>query len=328
LTNPVVALHDRHDSCWLLGQAACQDAEMADPDEPDDAEPVRLVARPTLPGRPEDWFESPPSRFVRLSDVAVAGGRWPDLDSALGAAMQGEVAVWVPCADLQYLDGRFPVPAGQPFGRLDRADVAQTLRDGRAVIRGLFLSRGRVTLAKAIEVTAASLFIAATEEGAEASAHGPAPVPSPSRSRRRAGRRRGTRAGPESDQGTSEAEATSATGKVKPAAAAQTRRKEITAADEPVSPDPAEPQRSAATTPETSAHRPGGPGRMLRQKEVCKVTGLSRTSIWRIEKRGEFPERRKLGRQAVGWLESEVLAWIDAREVAGPGADVEERGER
>lgn len=56
--------------------------------------------------------------------------------------------------------------------------------------------------------------------------------------------------------------------------------------------------------------------RMLRLREVCHRTGLSRTTIWRLERRGEFPAHRQISQNAVGWLEREVSAWIESR---GPG---------
>lgn len=53
--------------------------------------------------------------------------------------------------------------------------------------------------------------------------------------------------------------------------------------------------------------------RIMRQDEVEQATGLSRTTIWRMERRGDFPPRRKLSGNAVGWLASEVEDWIESR---------------
>ena len=51
--------------------------------------------------------------------------------------------------------------------------------------------------------------------------------------------------------------------------------------------------------------------RVLRFPDVKKVTGLSRTTIWRRIRDGEFPKSVKLGARggSVGWLEDEVLHW-------------------
>ena len=53
---------------------------------------------------------------------------------------------------------------------------------------------------------------------------------------------------------------------------------------------------------------------ILRCAEVCKRTGLSRVTIWRLERTGIFPLRRKLSANAVGWIEAEVEAWIASRD--------------
>jgi len=53
--------------------------------------------------------------------------------------------------------------------------------------------------------------------------------------------------------------------------------------------------------------------KVLRLPEVVEVTGLSRMTIYRKEAVGEFPKRRQLGRNAVGWLDEEVALWIQSR---------------
>jgi prophage regulatory protein len=53
--------------------------------------------------------------------------------------------------------------------------------------------------------------------------------------------------------------------------------------------------------------------RIVREREVRALTGLSRTSRWRMEKIGQFPLRRRLGKQAVGWLVSDIDAWLASR---------------
>ena len=58
---------------------------------------------------------------------------------------------------------------------------------------------------------------------------------------------------------------------------------------------------------------PGPERRILRAKEVIKLTGLSRSTIWRLQRQGKFPRSRRIGDVAVGWLDAEVLAWINGR---------------
>jgi len=60
---------------------------------------------------------------------------------------------------------------------------------------------------------------------------------------------------------------------------------------------------------------------ILRSAEVRKLTGLSRTTLWRFERGGDFPARRKLGERSVGWLASEVSAWLETREPANPASE-------
>ena len=52
---------------------------------------------------------------------------------------------------------------------------------------------------------------------------------------------------------------------------------------------------------------------MLRVPEVMRITGLCRATIWRLERTGRFPRKFKLTPKAVGWRESDVTAWIEAR---------------
>lgn len=52
--------------------------------------------------------------------------------------------------------------------------------------------------------------------------------------------------------------------------------------------------------------------RILRLKEVLLKVGKSKPTLLRDESLGRFPLRRQLGGRAVGWLESEVDAWINS----------------
>jgi prophage regulatory protein len=47
--------------------------------------------------------------------------------------------------------------------------------------------------------------------------------------------------------------------------------------------------------------------------EIKKLTGLSRSTVWKLEKKGLFPQRRLVTETRVGWIESEVLSWIESR---------------
>ena len=50
---------------------------------------------------------------------------------------------------------------------------------------------------------------------------------------------------------------------------------------------------------------------ILREKDVIRFVGLSRTSIWRKERAGLFPARVRLGGgRAVGWRRSDLEEWL------------------
>src|SRR4051812_38373563 len=42
------------------------------------------------------------------------------------------------------------------------------------------------------------------------------------------------------------------------------------------------------------------PPRLLRPRVVCERTGLSRSTLWRLERRGDFPVHRQISTNAVG----------------------------
>ncbi len=53
--------------------------------------------------------------------------------------------------------------------------------------------------------------------------------------------------------------------------------------------------------------------KIIRSKEVQEITSLSRTTLWRLERKGEFPARVALCTGSVGWRLSEVERWINER---------------
>ena len=54
---------------------------------------------------------------------------------------------------------------------------------------------------------------------------------------------------------------------------------------------------------------------MWNLKAVVARTGLSRSSIYSYIAQGLFPRQRRLGLRRVGWLASEVRAWIRSRPI-------------
>jgi len=54
--------------------------------------------------------------------------------------------------------------------------------------------------------------------------------------------------------------------------------------------------------------------KILRIKAVKEITGLSRSSIYLMIQRGEFPSNIRLNNyRAVGWLENDIQNWIQTR---------------
>jgi prophage regulatory protein len=47
----------------------------------------------------------------------------------------------------------------------------------------------------------------------------------------------------------------------------------------------------------------------LRRREVERIAGISRASIYRLIKAGKFPAPVSLGTGSVRWKQSDILAW-------------------
>ena len=61
--------------------------------------------------------------------------------------------------------------------------------------------------------------------------------------------------------------------------------------------------------------------RFLTMKEVCALTGYSRTHIYRLEAAGQFPRRRKLSISKIGFRYAEFEAWANSRPCADPSSE-------
>jgi prophage regulatory protein len=55
---------------------------------------------------------------------------------------------------------------------------------------------------------------------------------------------------------------------------------------------------------------------ILRPREVIKITGLARTTIWRGVKAGTFPRPVRLTSSTIGWCENDVAHWLAERRAA------------
>ena len=56
--------------------------------------------------------------------------------------------------------------------------------------------------------------------------------------------------------------------------------------------------------------------RLLRCLEVEEITGMSRSSIYRLIRNGEFPPPVLVGPAAVRWRASDITTWLESRPIA------------
>jgi len=56
---------------------------------------------------------------------------------------------------------------------------------------------------------------------------------------------------------------------------------------------------------------------ILRLPTVIERTGLSRSTLYLLISRTEFPGQVQLGTRSVGWVESEVQSWLEGRIAKG-----------
>jgi len=51
----------------------------------------------------------------------------------------------------------------------------------------------------------------------------------------------------------------------------------------------------------------------LSREQICAIVGLSYPTIWMSMRAGEFPRSYKISKTRVGWLRSEIVAWMHSR---------------
>lgn len=68
--------------------------------------------------------------------------------------------------------------------------------------------------------------------------------------------------------------------------------------------------------PPKAAIIPSAAGAVVARTGLKALTGLSPTTVWRMEKRGQFPRRVTLSSGRVGWMRAEIEAWLETRAVA------------
>ena len=64
----------------------------------------------------------------------------------------------------------------------------------------------------------------------------------------------------------------------------------------------------------TTERKNSAPPPVVLTAEALEISGYrSPVSLWNLERKGLFPQRRKLGPNRVGWLRHEVEAWLESR---------------
>lgn len=63
----------------------------------------------------------------------------------------------------------------------------------------------------------------------------------------------------------------------------------------------------------TEEKRPKNYGRIILRKKLPEYTGYSVVHCYRLIKAGCMPKPVRLGRNRVGWLESELAEWLAAK---------------
>ena len=53
--------------------------------------------------------------------------------------------------------------------------------------------------------------------------------------------------------------------------------------------------------------------RLLRRRQVEEITGMARSSIYRLMQDGDFPPPVRVGPAAVRWRESDITGWLESR---------------
>ena len=66
--------------------------------------------------------------------------------------------------------------------------------------------------------------------------------------------------------------------------------------------------------------------RYLREPQILDLTKLSKSTRWRLEKKGLFPRKRQLSPNAVGWIEEEIQDWLLSRSICGEETEKPTRG--
>lgn len=56
--------------------------------------------------------------------------------------------------------------------------------------------------------------------------------------------------------------------------------------------------------------------KIIRNDELAKELGVSKTTLWRMQQREEIPRPMRLSKRLTGWRRSQIEKWLDSKEKA------------
>lgn len=69
---------------------------------------------------------------------------------------------------------------------------------------------------------------------------------------------------------------------------------------------------SDTATPANTSNQTTTP-RLIRRSDVQRMTGLGASSIYQLQREGDFPQSVQVSERRVAWVESEVAEWVSNR---------------
>jgi prophage regulatory protein len=73
-------------------------------------------------------------------------------------------------------------------------------------------------------------------------------------------------------------------------------------------------------TSQSTGGSPQKPGAIWRLNSVCQMTGLQKSTLYKLMSEGKFVPSVRLSARCVGWPSQAVIAWCEERVNAGKGA--------
>lgn len=70
----------------------------------------------------------------------------------------------------------------------------------------------------------------------------------------------------------------------------------------------------------------GSSPELIRLPDVCRQTGLKRTQLYELIKRGEFPASIRISLRSVAWVRAQVDQWVHDRIASSQAARARKGG--